>query len=478
MDTPANDFWSQFKDGWREARKQMGAAVYAAVNTETVRLAVTGLSRAGKTVFITSAVQNLLAMADGKGSLPKFDDHGISARLKKLGLLAATEDAPRFPFETNFAALAAAAPHWPPRTASLAEVAIKFVVRRRHSWGMDLLKQREITAEILDYPGEWLLDLPMLNQDFAAWSDETLKRMDTGLRVEPAKPFFDYLRTIDPDAPADGDVARKLYDLYLAYLFDARDRLGLRYLQPGGFLCAPPWPKTDAMIFAPLRLAPGRSFKPGSLGEMFRNRFDLYRTEMGTRFFDKHFRRFDRQIVLVDVLGALHGGPDVFEDTRLAVSRLAECFAYGGATLTNPFARGITKVMFAATKADHVPERQRDALQILLGRMAGGDIDSIREARVAVRTGALASVRCTIDDMAQVDGRNVAVVRGLPMGRDKQVRFYPGEVPLKPPGPDFWTGAFFELPVFQPPKLDASGESGVPHLALDDALFYLIGDRL
>ena len=38
--------------------------------------------------------------------------------------------------------------------------------------------------------------------------------------------------------------------------------------------------------------------------------------------------------------------------------------------------------------------------------------------------------------------------------------------------------AFFELPVFQPPKLDASGESGVPHLGLDDALFYLIGDRL
>jgi predicted YcjX-like family ATPase len=51
-------------------------------------------------------------------------------------------------------------------------------------------------------------------------------------------------------------------------------------------------------------------------------------------------------------------------------------------------------------------------------------------------------------------------------------------VPLSPPGPDFWTGSYFELPVFQPPKLDASGESGVPHLALDIALYYLIGDRL
>lgn len=478
LDNPDDDFWTQVRRGWREARRQAAAALHSAVNTETIRLAVTGLSRAGKTVFITSAVQNLLAMADGKGALPKFDDHGVAARLKKLGLLAATEDAPRFPFERNFAALADAEPHWPPRTASLAEVALKFIVRRRRTAGLDFLKTREVTVEILDYPGEWLLDLPMLGQDFALWSAETLERMNTGPRAEPARPFLEFLKTVDPDAPADADTARRAYDLYLAYLFDARDRLGLRYLQPGGFLCAPPWPKTEAMIFAPLRATPGRAAKPGSYGELFRRRFDLYRAEMGGRFFDRHFRRFDRQIVLVDVLGALHGGPDVFEDTRLAISRLADCFAYSGRKLTNPFARGISKVMFAATKADHVPERQRDALQILLGRMAGADIDEMRDSRAAVKTAALAAVRCTLDDRASIDGRDVAVVRGLPMGRDRLVKFYPGEVPLKPPGPEFWQGSFFELPVFQPPKLDASGESGVPHLGLDDALFYLIGDRL
>jgi predicted YcjX-like family ATPase len=64
------------------------------------------------------------------------------------------------------------------------------------------------------------------------------------------------------------------------------------------------------------------------------------------------------------------------------------------------------------------------------------------------------------------------------MGRDRLVKFYPGEVPLKPPERDFWSGSFFELPVFQPPKLNQTGTSGVPHIALDDALYYLIGDRL
>ncbi len=478
MSDQPEDFWTQFRRGWRVAQRQAAAALHEVVNKETIRIAVTGLSRAGKTVFITSAVQNLLAMADGKGALPKFDDHGVSDRLKKLSLRAATAEAPRFPFETNFSALASAAPHWPPRTASLAEIAINFVIRRRRTGGIGFLKTREATLEIIDYPGEWLLDLPMLAEDYAPWSTDTLRRMDSGLRAEPAKPFFDYLRTIDIHAPADGDVARRLYDLYLAYLFDARDRLGLRYLQPGGFLCAPPWPKTEAMVFAPLPVRPGQTLKPGSLADLFQKRYDLYRQEMNAHFFDKHFRRFDRQIVLVDVLGALHGGPDVFEDTRLAIQRLADCYSYGRGGLLNPFARGITKVMFAATKADHVPERQRDALQILLGRMAGADIDQMRDSRATVKTAALASVRCTLDDRAQIDGRDVAVVRGLPMGRDKLVKFYPGEVPLKPPDADFWTGSFFELPVFQPPKLDQSGTSGVPHIALDDALYYLIGDRL
>ena len=478
MSDEPEDFWTQFKRGWRTARRQAKAALHDAVNTETIRVAVTGLSRAGKTVFITSAVQNLLAMADGKGALPKFDDHDISGRLKKLGLRAATTDAPRFPFEANFSALASAAPHWPPRTASLAEIAINFVIRRRRSAGIDFLKTREARLEIIDYPGEWLLDLPMLTEDFAPWSADTLARMVTGLRADAAQPFFDYLHNIDINAPADVDVARRLYDLYLAYLFDARDRLGLRYLQPGGFLCAPPWPKNDAIIFAPLPLKPGQTLKRGSLAALFQSRYDLYRQEMNTHFFDKHFRRFDRQIVLVDVLGALHGGPDVFEDTRLAIQRLADCFNYGGRGVLNPFARGITKVMFAATKADHVPERQRDALQILLGRMAGADIDQMRDSRAKVKTAALASVRCTLDDRAQIEGRDVAVVRGLPMGRDKLVKFYPGEVPLKPPERDFWSGSFFELPVFQPPKLNQAGTSGVPHIALDDALYYLIGDRL
>ena len=41
--------------------------LWNAVNLDTHRIAVTGLSRAGKTVFLVSLISNLLAMGHGVG---------------------------------------------------------------------------------------------------------------------------------------------------------------------------------------------------------------------------------------------------------------------------------------------------------------------------------------------------------------------------------------------------------------------------
>ncbi len=229
--------------------------------------------------------------------------------------------------------------------------------------------------------------------------------------------------------------------------------------------------------FVPLDVPSGWRAAEGTAGALMESRFEAYKDNVRRDFVEPHFRRFDRQIVLVDVLGALHAGPEAFADTQLAVSRLADCFGYGGRRWYNPFAAGISKVVFAATKADHVPERQRDALQVLLSVMAGADIDDIR-AKAAVKSMAVASVRCTVDDVAGMGGRDVAVVRGVTLDTGRSVKFFPGDVPLRPPGPEFWGSEFFALPVFQPPRLDATGAAGVPHLKLDHALDFLIGDRL
>ncbi|MBE1043557.1 YcjX family protein, partial [Escherichia coli] len=44
--------------------------------------------------------------------------------------------------------------------------------------------------EIVDYPGEWLLDLPMLEQDYLAWSRQMAGLLQ-GERAEWAKPWLE-----------------------------------------------------------------------------------------------------------------------------------------------------------------------------------------------------------------------------------------------------------------------------------------------
>jgi hypothetical protein len=68
-----SDAWIKLHDGTLAA----GSAAWDVANVETLRLAVTGLSGAGKTVFLVSVISNLLAMGRGVGgqrwdSLPKL----------------------------------------------------------------------------------------------------------------------------------------------------------------------------------------------------------------------------------------------------------------------------------------------------------------------------------------------------------------------------------------------------------------------
>ena len=231
------------------------------------------------------------------------------------------------------------------------------------------------------------------------------------------------------------------------------------------------------MWFCPLDFTDGENIRPGSLAGLMEARFNAYCADMRERFFDAHFQKFDRQIVLVDVLGALHAGRDAFEDTRLAIQEISKSLRYGS-PIMRMFRGGIDRVLFAATKADHVPGNQRDALCSLLGEIAAGTSSEMKSRGAKVSVAALASVRCTQDDVAKIEGRAVKVVSGVPMGRDRAVKFFPGEVPMKPPGADFWSDDFFELPVFQPPVLKAEGEVGIPHLGLDEVLWTLLGDRL
>src|SRR5437879_10566764 len=87
----------------------------------TVWLAVTGLSRSGKTVLITSLIHNLLSALHSPHRMPLLSVVG-EGRLIAARLAAAKAEAlPRFPYLGNIETMASGAADWPARTTGLSE---------------------------------------------------------------------------------------------------------------------------------------------------------------------------------------------------------------------------------------------------------------------------------------------------------------------------------------------------------------------
>ncbi|TPG61233.1 ATPase [Roseomonas nepalensis] len=455
-----------------EAASRSAEAALALAGRERVRLAVTGLSRAGKTVFLTSLVANLVAAGAGRRTLPGLD-LGEGRLRRARAIPPGVEATPRFDAEAHLAALAADPPEWPARTEDLSTLSLSLTLRRHGLYGQ-FLPDREVTLDLLDYPGEWLLDLPMFLQDFAAWSDETLARLSTGIRAAPAAEFLAFARALPANAPAEDSLARRGHALYRRFLLAARDELGLRFLQPGRFLNPGPAGDAPLLWFFPLPEAARGS----PLGELLERRHAAYLRDQRDRFLDPVFRRFDRQVVLVDVLGALHAGREAFDDTAEALAAISGTLRYGRGWLDLLTGGGIGRVAFAATKADHVPEVSRDSLSSLLSDLVDAPRRRAEIAGAAVSVHAVAAIRCTQEATATHDGRPSPAVRGVLLENGRWATVDPGLVPARRPPESFWHAPYFQMPVFRPPGLDADGRGGVPHLGLDALLAGLLGDAL
>jgi predicted YcjX-like family ATPase len=284
-----------------------------------------------------------------------------------------------------------------------------------------------------------------------------------------------------PQARASEETAKRAHDLYCAFLVRARDLHALSYLQPGRFLCRGSLGEVPYLWFAPLDVPEEiESFAPDSLGALMAERFEVYKREAVGRFYEDHFRHYSRQIVLVDVLRSLLAGRDAFDDTRLALDGILGSFRYGHGGVISKllFGAHIDRVLFAATKADHVPDIQRDHLAALLRNMAAFPALEVKSSSAHLDVTALAAVISTAEDTQEIDGQRVQVVVGRPVGSLKQSKFFVGNVPIRPPRPDAWGQPFLNVPVFEPPEIDPSPVEGIPHINLDLALEFLVGDRL
>ena len=438
-----------------------------------IRLGVTGLSRAGKTVFITSLVANLL----NRGRMPQ-----LGADIEAAVLQPQPDDTvPRFAYETHLAALTGPAPHWPQSTRAVSQLRLSFRVRPAGLLA-GLSGPRRVHLDIIDYPGEWLLDLALLDQNYADWSAATLARME---RLGGGADFIARAAGMAGSSPFEEPGAEALARLFTTWLASARDR-GFSGTAPGRFLLPGELEGSPALTFAPLPRPAGSPPRRGIWRE-FERRYNAYRSQVVKPFFRAHFARIDRQVVLVDMLGAIHAGPAAVEDMRLTLAELLRVFRPGrNSWLSRLGGRRVERILFAATKADHLHHGQHPRLSAIAAAL-------LTEAReradfAGARTGAMAiaALRATVEEERMHKGRKLPCVRGLLEESGRPAAFYPGELPEDPArllvpaaeGATRWLDADYGSMRFRPPPLDLRPGEGPPHIRLDRAAEFLIGDRL
>lgn len=443
----------------------------------TLRLGVTGLSGAGKTVFITALTANLLQ----RGRMPQLKAE--AAGLIEAVVLQPQPDMtlPRFAYEDHMTALLGDSPRWPESTRSVSELRLSF---RLKNTGLlaGFSGPSTLHLDIIDYPGEWLLDLSLLDKDYARWSDDTLTRI--GKRAEAQK-FMAMARAEDGALPLDEARAKLMAEVYTAFLQDTRKN-GWSDLTPGRFLLPGELEGSPVLTFAPLPLP--ASTARGSLWAEMERRYEGYKAKVVKPFFRNHFARIDRQVVLMDVLGAIHSGPQAVEDLRRTMADILTAFRPGANSWLTSLLGGkkVEKILFAATKADHLHQSQHPALTAITEALLA---DAKRRADFSgAKTMALslASLRTTVEDSLERDGQMLDLVRGKLMATGKQAAMFAGELPSDPSrilaparaGAEGWLDADFSLMNFAPARMALKPGEGPPHIRLDRAAQFLIGDRL
>ena len=119
-------------------------------------------------------------------------------------------------------------------------------------------------------------------------------------------------------------------------------------------------------------------------------------------FFRDHFARLDRQIVLVDALAAFNAGPEALRDLEAALAGILDCFRIGRSTLfSSLFRPRIDRILFAATKADHLHHSSHDRLEAMLRRTVAKAAARAEYAGAAIDVVALAAVRATREAQVQ-----------------------------------------------------------------------------
>lgn len=439
-----------------------------------VRLGVTGLSRAGKTIFIASLVHHLLH----PGRLPGLKVMAESRFQSGILRPSPSGAVPRYPYEDVLGALIGQdghAPAWPASTRTVSELRLSLRFRSPVLFGFE--RTMTLHLDIVDYPGEWLLDLPLLALDYGQWSRQAWALARSGGREALSSEWRALAEGLDREGPVDEPAVIRTAAAFAAYLQAARnapERYSL--LQPGRFLLPGELEGAPALTFFPLPDADGRGGR-GSLVRLMSDRFESYKRQIVEPFFRDHLKRIDRQVVLVDLLDHLAAGPESVADLREAIDGTLGAFRHGeNSWLSFLLGKRIDKVLFAATKADHLPARDHEQMVALLSALVGETGRKLAFNGTVIHSEAIAALRVTDETKVETKTGIWPGVGGLPMDSEHQEAVLPGRLPATID--DVRADGTLASVAFRPRLGDVQPNRGMRSLRMDRAIEFLLGDAL
>ncbi|UAL42344.1 YcjX family protein [Shewanella inventionis] len=454
-----------------------------------IKLAVTGLSGAGKTAFISGLVNQLLHSGKGNKTSP-LPLWQVARENRLIGVNRAMQpdlDIASFDYQGAMNALNSTPPQWPASTRTITELRLAIKYRPEQGILAKLTDTATLYVDIVDYPGEWLLDLPMLKHDFTHWCLSQQQNVACLSHSPCYEPFTSALSQLDLAQTADEQQLKYIADLYQALLVDLVRVQGFYHAQPGRMLLPGEYENTPLLTFFPLlSLSPlthsDLATSPSDSNyHVLKRRYDEYVAQVVKPFYRDYFSRFDRQLVLVDCLNALNHGQAQFNDMGRALNSIMESFQFGQSSLIKRlFSPRIDKVLFAASQVDRVTRDQQSHVLSLLTAMLQDSQHYANFEGSEVETMAISAIKATQHGMVKTDnGQQQEVVKGT--GLDgKQITVYPGDVPSVLPDAAFWQQQGFNFNAFLPPNISHFTDSHptFEHIRLDHLLEFLLGDKL
>ena len=444
-----------------------------------VKLAVTGLSGSGKTAFITALVKQLTTQANDK-NLPFFDvmreqRHIATKVVPQEALKVPTFDYPR---ALNALLPSDGMPTWPASTERINTLRLAIKYQSASGLRGHFSPQSTLYLDIIDYPGEWLLDLPMLEQSYSQWCEQQYPLLLQHPRVNTSSEFLNALDQLDLNAPVDESVLAQIAELYQHMLVGLKKDTKLAMLQPGRMLMPGDLKGAPLLLFFPVNFKQVNSddIIAGSNLEHLIKRFNAYVKEVVKPFYNEHFKHFDRQIVLVDVLSALNEGHETLQEQSSVINQLLAHFNYGESEgFKRLFKPNIDKILFAANKSDHISAKHHKDLALLLDSLVHEQTNYLKFDGVQIETMAMSSITATQPRQVTDKGQTLECIYGKPLNEQDWLTYLPPQPPNRMLNKNEWPAQGFEFLSFAPMP---TPDKQLKHIRLDHVMQYLLGDKL